>query len=1025
MTIRVDKKKLAIALGKVVLSTAAGNFVDALKDVVDAGDAFTREGPGDATAEDGARLLLQRAAYNAAVRCIQRYARQAPILATQADPREMEAELERLAAKTPLDLTATTFADAERWPALSVVLVAFTSWMRTCEVEEKHRAPMLATFCENFILALAAELRDRSREADYRAMLTEVTRQTPLDAAAQRVLDWRAYRARLVAAIYTPLRSLASDKIPHFSLHDLYVPLRATQGDLPAPEHRWYSDKKLPIFWLDEELNHWIKRADPQDSIRVLSGEPGSGKSSACAMLAAHLADQGRRVLLIPLSRLNYTGDARAELSHFLKEDLGHDALEYAKNETGPPLLLILDGLDELAKAGNEAVVLLNGFIGSLSRAWSNWNRNDLRVQLLLAGRPGAAESTNALSRSKGAHLHVLRYRIDYQRRDWFIDQALAELDQRPHWWKRFGYERGLPAVLERGNIHIASATEQPLLNWLVAQILALEGEKRAATINSIYDLYSRLFNHVLERVNRRSDSLALEAIDGLERDKLEWMLEEVAIAAWHNGGDRTVPIHVVEKRLTEAKLHDELDRLTENRSHALTCLLDSFFCHAHAGKTHRAVEFTHKSFGQFLTARRIKREVAAIHDLLTKDRNANNQLACLRNWLALCGPTAMDADLLDFLRSEMASLASPKKETAQEVVRWGKTLGRLFNTSIQLGPPLPTGHVRAREAERQVRNAELTLLVTLHAIITMTLPKSERSIIRLEPKDRTNSTLAASTLHRLLGSPVESNIARSCLSCLNLAGADLASANLTKADLTCVNLTGADLAGANLTYAKLMGADLTGTNLRDATLRNADLTDANLQDAKLERANLTAAHLMNANLTFADVTDAELPSAKLSDAKLIGANLTGANLRSAILMRTNLAHAELANAELTDADLTGANLQDANLRGTNLTNAYLPDADLRSAKLRVADLRGAKLPNANLTGADLPDANLRDAELKGANLTGANLRGADLTGANLAGADLAGANLRDAKLTDANLRDVNLTDANLKGANLRDAVKI
>ncbi|CAO3372019.1 pentapeptide repeat-containing protein [Azospirillum argentinense] len=1024
MKIKVDKKKLAIALGKVVLSTAAGNFVDALKDVVDAGDAFTREGPGDATAEDGARLLLQRAAYNAAVCCIQRYDREAPILARQADSREMEAELERLAAKTPLELTAATFADAERWPALSVVLVAFTSRMRTCEVEEKHRAPMLATFCENFILALAAELRDRSREADYRAMLAEVTRQTPLDAAAQRVLDWRAYRARLVAAIYAPLRSLASDKIPRFSLHDLYVPLRATQGDLPAPEHRWYSDKKLPIFWLDEELNHWIKRADPQDSIRVLSGEPGSGKSSACAMLAAHLADQGRRVLLIPLSRLNYTGDARAELSHFLKEDLGHDALEYAKNETGPPLLLILDGLDELAKAGNEAVVLLNGFIGSLSRAWSNWNRNDLRVQLLLAGRPGAAESTNALSRGKGAHLHVLRYRIDYQRQDWFIDQALAKLDQRPHWWKRFGYEGGLPAVLERDNVHIASATEQPLLNWLVAQILALEGEERAATINSIYDLYSRLFNRVLERVNRRSDSLALEAIDGLERDKLEWMLEEVAIAAWHNGSDRTVPIHVVEKRLTEAKLHEELDRLTGNRNYALTCLLDSFFCHAHAGKTHRAVEFTHKSFGQFLTARRIKREVAAIHDLLSENGNQRNQLACLRNWLALCGPTAMDHDLLDFLRSEMASLASPKKETAQEVIRWGKTLRRLFNTSLQLGPPLPTGHVRAREAERQVRNAEVTLLATLHAIITVTLPEAERSTIRLEPKDRTNSTLAASTLHRLLGSPVDTNIALSCLSSLDLAGANLASANLTKADLTRVNLTGANLAKADLTGVNLTGADLTGTNLRDATLRYADLTDANLQDATLAGANLTQSRLMNANLTFADVTEAKLTGAWLAYAKLIGANLTGVNLRGTDLTNADLAHAELASAELTDADLRCANLQDANLRGTNLTDAELSHADLRGAKLRLADLRGAKLSDANLTGADLPDANLRGAELAGANLSGANLWGANLTDANLKGADLTGTNLRDVRLTGANLQDANLTDAKLRGANLRDAVK-
>lgn len=911
MPIIVDKKKLAIALGKVGLNAAAGNIVEAVKEFIDAADAFTRDGPGDATAEDGARLLLQRGAYTAAIRSIQRFARQAPLLAAEADPREIEAELARHTADTPLELTGAAFSDPDRWPALSVVLDAFTGWQRVCGVPEEHRETMRLAFREDFVLALAAELRDPSREADYRAMLAEVTRTTPLDGAAQRALDWQAYRARLVEAVHRPLRSLDPERVPRFSLHDLYVPLRASVGEPPAPEHRRKGDPLIPIRWLDDELDEWIERANPRDAVRVLSGEPGAGKSSACTMLAARLARKGRRVLLVPLSRLNYTGDARAELSRFLSDEVGHDALERARSDSGPPLLLILDGLDELAKVGQGAVTLLNGFIGSLSHARSEWNRNGLRVLLLLAGRPGAAETTDTMSRTEGARLHVLRFRIEGTRCDWFDDGALARLDQRPAWWRRFDHTGGRPEMLRKRNAHLDALTEQPLLNWLIAQILTLEGTKRAASIDGIHDLYSRLFGNVLDRVNRRSESDALEAIDGLKRNDLEWMLEEVAVAAWHNGGDRTVPFPEVQKRLEDASLDRHLACLTTNRDDALTCLLDSFFCRSHTGQTHRAVEFTHKSFGQFLIAKRMLREVESSHDLLSRRSGRTSLSACLGDWLALCGPAAMDRALLDFLRSEMASAASGGGVT-RDIAKWRESLARLFDECVRQGMPLPNGDFRSREIERRVRNAEVALLATLDAAVSVTLAPSERSIIRLEPEGVKNSTLSASTLHRLLGPFTDRSIARFCLSCLNLGGA-----NLRGADLTNVDLTGVDLSGADLVYAKLLGATLKNADLTSADLTGADLTRTNLTDADLTYADLTSA-----NPTYATLTRADLMGANLTDANLIDTDLTDANLMSSDLTDANLTRAVLTGANLIDADMTGADITGANLTGTDLTRA-------------------------------------------------------------------------------------------------------
>lgn len=856
MPIIVDKKKLAIALGKVGLNAAAGNIVEAFKDLVDAADAFTRDGPGDATAEDGARLLLQRGAYTAAIRNIQRFARQAPLLAAEADPREIEAELARHTADTPLELTAVAFSDPERWPALSVVLDAFADWQRVCRVPEEHREAMRLAFREDFVLALAAELRDPSRESDYRAMLAEVTRTTPLDGAAQRTLDWQAYRARLVEAVHRPLRSLDPERIPRFSLHDLYVPLRASVGEPPAPEHRRTDDKPIPIRWLDAELDGWIGRADARDAVRVLSGEPGAGKSSACAMLAARLARQGRRVLLVPLGRLNYRSDAGAELSRFLREELGHDALERIRGDGGPPLVLILDGLDELAKAGQGAQTVLGNFVSNLGHAWSEWNREGLRVLLLLAGRPGAANAMEPIARADGVRLHVLRFCINEHRRGWFAPDELAELDQRSAWWERFGRAEGLPGFLRQDNTHLKSLTEQPLLNWLVAQILKLEGEERAATIGGVHDLYTRLFDHVLDRAHRRGDSPPPEAVDALDRANLERMLEEVAVAAWHAGGDRTVPFPVVRERLTMAGLDGHLDRLKEQRDEALGSLLDSFFCRAHAGQEHRAVEFTHKSFGQFLTARRIVREVATIHRRLGPDGDQRDVLDGLRRWLALCGPAVMDYDLLNFLRSEVACKAQGGASTS-DVSGWRHTLARLFEDCVRMGMPLPEGSLRARDTERRVRNAEAALFAALDAAVSATLAPSEWSVIRLEPVGEENFTMAASTMHRLLGPVTDWSIARACLSCLNLVGADLTGANLKSADLTGANLRSANLMVAYLRGANLTGVDLRGANLTKAYLTGANLTDANLTGAYLTGANLTEAYLRGTNLTDAE----DLPS--------------------------------------------------------------------------------------------------------------------------------------------------------------------
>ena len=236
------------------------------------------------------------------------------------------------------------------------------------------------------------------------------------------------------------------------------------------------------------------------------------------------------------------------------------------------------------------------------------------------------------------------------------------------------------------------------------------------------------------------------------------------------------------------------------------------------------------------------------------------------------------------------------------------------------------------------------------------------------------------------------------------------------------------DLRSAYLKGIRLDGVDLTQATLANANLTQATLANANLTQATLANANLTQANLPNANLTGANLGGAILTGAILTGANLGGANLTGASLCHATLYIARGVNTSLNNANLTNAEISG-DFSSAHLRNANLTQAHLMEADLlfayadlSEANLTNAMFTGAILTGAILTGANLTNANFVQADFSNAHLDKANLNKASLMNANLMNADLTNANLMNANLTNANLMNANLTNANLMNANLSNA---
>jgi hypothetical protein len=646
---------------------------------------------------------------------------------------------------------------------------------------------MLRFFRQEVPLALTVEMR--TRRDDYAAL--ERTLAPVLgDEAAQREAQWRAYRAKLVQQVRGdhPLFRLDPNKLPPVSLADIYVPLRAwvTVREMSEYTKQGYGDDEtLPkkcVGWLKEMIWEWLNRRDYRDGVRVIGGEPGAGKSSFTKIFAAELAHENRRVLLLPLGRLNYHTDALQAVTAYLshKDELGHDPFVAEWLDSSEPLLLILDGLDELAKAGQGAEEIVAGFVNSLIGHISVLNHGTARIFILLAGRPGAAGATRTLVHTDHARLEVLRYVYDADGPEWIVSSPELKADQRGEWWRSYGrFSKtawtGLPDALKSGGRRLDDLTAQPLLNYLLAQIIVLEGEEAAARIDGLHALYARLFTYVLERKHRAAEASALpEAADALEESDRMRVLEEVAVAAWQSG-DRTVARETLKEHFKKQGLLPVFDRAfkgPEGFEKGIGAVLDSFFCAPREGGSQRAFEFTHKSFREFLTARRIVREVRDLTKRLGSDPMPQDIDDALRRWIALCAPAKAEHDLADLIREEIRS------HSTDDVRRWMEALRTLLSTCIHQGPPIPLGEeMRARGAEQWVRCAEIMLLTALNSCARTLSQGDSRTMLVMDwSKDEMRNTI-----HRLIGPyyiPYSDRkrppLALECLSYFNFTKCDL-----------------------------------------------------------------------------------------------------------------------------------------------------------------------------------------------------------------------------------------------------------
>ncbi|MFN6530078.1 pentapeptide repeat-containing protein [Nostoc sp. ChiSLP03a] len=768
---------------------------------------------------------------------------------------------------------------------LSIVKSAkngFCNWLGTFtdkKIEAKSISNRLPTY---FVNALNTQWITHNQ--DY-AVIKEVL-DTPFTQANKVEQGWLRYQAWLQKKIVEPMFLEA------FSLKDVYVPLRGyyeleidysskQRLDSSINDGKTYERIVIP---LRNELEGWLHLANPDDAIRLISGGPGSGKSSFAKIFAAQVVEMELiRVLYIPLHLFNLKGDITKSVGEFVQVDgfLSHNPLDL--NNGDSRLLIIFDGLDELSMQGKIAEQAAKEFVEEVRIKVREFNHDKTRcLQVLITGRELVVQANHSKFRKPQQILHILPYLIQEETKDGnYVDkQNLLKQDQRQIWWQYYGKAKGrryngLPKDLDKNNL--LEITSQPLLNYLVA--LSFERSKIKFTEDSNLNvIYADLLDAVYERGYEKH---GYRLIEGITKDEFLGVLEEIALACWHGDG-RTTTVREIENHCDNSGMREILNRFqdsfNEDSKASITRLLTAFYFRESGGvrQSEKTFEFTHKSFGEYLAAKRIVQGLQLIHEDL-EERKQNFRKGCdertaLVNWATLCGSSAMDEYLFRFICDEIRIIYV---QNPSQIADWQKTLCRLIEFMLANGMPMEGLKERPNfyEEMRQSRNAEEAIIALLNACARVTQTISD---IVWHSHEAFGSLIS-----RLQGQRFgpKNILVFDCLSFLNLETCTLDIKDLYRANLAHTNLKNVELNLAILEWANLKGAILEG-----AILFRADLEEANLKGANLKEANLKEAILKGANLEGANLEGANLEGANLEGAILKGAILKGAILEQAIL---------------------------------------------------------------------------------------------------------------------------------------------
>ena len=833
--------------------------------------------------------------------------------------------------------------------------------LQDAEIEEQD-ATTIAQTISNYtphyieqVLAEGAESLEKIREW-YRLGDQEVFESDlSVDTYLESDLSIDTYLKNEIAAL--PQQKVFDEE---FSFQDIYVPLKAKLLEAHG-EDIYNSDFFVLQDWVKEKI---VDDKD-KDKVIVIQAEPGGGKSLFCQMFAEQVSQELHPKLTPIFIRLRDIQTFEANFEQTLKTVLNSDVIKiddgWLKNRN-INYLFILDGFDEL-RLQVRNLSGLEQFLRQIAYFQKDMAKSpETGHRVILTGRTIAFQGISLprnLTQVKIQKMDKILQDKWLEKWQKVVDKDTKIAAQKTQAFTEFLNNNNCPKEIKDDLVG------EPLLLYLLGAMhrdgsIKLEDFLSGSKIQSKITIYEQSLQWVL---SKQRDKWLKADITGLEEDNFEEVMEliltESAIAVVQSGGE-SAQLKMIEERLNneDVDLVKIIEEFQEKEKYqALNNALGAFYIQA-AEKKERHMKFYHKSFSEFLCARRLyhsleewTEKAGRRHKWIVDDIQLAQQI------YDLFGYGSLSVEILQYLRrllEKSADIFFIDLFTRLENFYRSWCEGKFINAE---GTNYPQKKMRDLKSyvspETKLGQRQVDLFTGLNVMILLF------------------------ELHRYGQKSSDENLKQQLS--FHPCGKIDADGKPKNPDLL-LRLIGYSYCLDTKAFTKIVGKFLDGANFGSVNLNSSNLEGAYLRSSNLRSSNLVGANLRSAYLRSACLRSANLRSANLRSANLRSANLNSANLRSAYLVGANLRSAYVINANLRGADLRNSNLRSCNLEGAYLVCANFKSANLRSANLISANLRSADLKSANLKSAYLVGANLRSADLTGADLRNANLRSADLT---------------------------------------------
>ncbi|WP_339239634.1 pentapeptide repeat-containing protein [Paenibacillus sp. FSL R5-0517] len=824
------------------------------------------------------------------------------------------------------------FSNPKSLKILSTVKIPFAQWLDGFNLSASQITSITDRLPVFFTFALHEEWKARPEQ--YKSISEYFD--SPFMRANERQLSWLRYT--------TYLRKETEKRMfdEAFSLRKIYVPLRAYYNKKSQDNSKLGDiDFSLPpnkkvVIDLEKELDNWLHTADKNDAIRVISGGPGSGKSSFAKIYSAKLAEkQSIPVLFIPLHHFELSDDLIEAVGRFVKYDkyLIHNPLDPQNGEER--IIVFFDGLDELSRQGKLANEIARQFVEEVQRKVDRFNMEEIRIQVIMTGRELSIQQSKDQFRRPNQIFEILPYYISHDDKDDYYDpNKLLETDQRKTWWKLYGLASGqnftsIPDTLTGESLE--EITSQPLLNYLVA-LSFMRDKIDFNKNNNLNAIYNDLLQAVYERgwANNKHPSIKDTTLEQFIR-----ILEVIAVSVWHGSG-RTTTIRDIENYSQNNGLKDLLNRFQEGAANGVTRLLTAFYFRESGANNmgDNTFEFTHKSFGEYLASRRIILSLKHINKMLSRraddpDDGWDTKSAVVY-FINLCGSAKIDTYLINFIKGELDFLS------VKEIQRLQVTLGELLNYCIKFDVPVDRLDPRPSfSLERIYSNNTFESLIILLSLasshidqslkINWDLENSFGTILKMITGQRTGATNA---------------IVMSYLRHLDISNQCLDMADLYRADLSYINFESGAMHYSNLVHSMCDGANFKGAKLSYSQLERTHFNECNMTGVYLYEA-----YARHAYFNWAQLEHATIYKTDFSNSNFYKANLKNLNNKSQLRFEMII----FSSTELEYTDFSNSSL-----RGCNFKNALLNNTNFHKANLSHSCFDNAVLNNVIFEGADL-----------------------------------------------------------------------